>query len=80
MPGPIFQDVVRPYQLPQDTPAQVYRSQYNLASRPPVVITPGHNGNGVLPSPLQTAVATYHIEITYYCEAAAVEEAGTEGG
>lgn len=77
MASTIFQDVVRPYQLPRDAPAAVYRSQYNLASRPPVVITPGQNGNGVNPSPLQTGNASYHIEVTYYVEAAAVEEAST---
>lgn len=70
----VFPDLVRPYQLPQTSPPQVFRSQYNLASRPPVVITPGQNGNGVVPSPLQTGSASYHLEVTYYCEMAAVEQ------
>lgn len=68
----ILTDIVRPYQLL--TPPQVFVSQYNLASRTPVTITPGQNGNGVNPSPLQTGSATYHIEITYYCDMAAVEQ------
>jgi hypothetical protein len=68
----VFPDLVRPYQLL--TPPQVFISQYNLSSRPPVTITPGQNGNGVVASPLQTGTATYHLEITYYCDMAAVEQ------
>ncbi len=71
MPG---HDVVRPYQLPTNSPSQVYLSQYNLASNTPIVITPGFGGSGggQLP-PLITGAGHLDETVTHYCEQAAVE-------
>ncbi len=67
-------DTVRAYQLPTPAPAQLYLSQYNLATNAPVYITPGFGGSGggQLP-PIQTGSAHYDITITSYMEQAAVE-------
>lgn len=71
----LFDDVVRPYQLPTNAPATIFRSQYNLAARPPVIITPGQSANGITNAPLQTGHASYRCEVQLYMDMAAVEQA-----
>lgn len=67
-------DVVRPFQLPTNSPGQLYLSQYNLASNAPVSITPGFGGGGGQLPPLITGSAHYDVTVTSYCEQASVEE------
>lgn len=73
-------DVVRPYQLPSNSPGELYLSQYNLASNAPIYITPGMGGaaGSQLP-PLITGSAHYDITVTHYCAQASVE-VGQGGG
>jgi len=71
----IFDDVVRPYQLPNNSPTQLYLSQYNRASRTPVIITPGQSSNGLQQVPLQTGRKTYRCEVQRYLDMAAIEQA-----
>jgi hypothetical protein len=68
-------DVVRPWQLPTNSPGQIYLSQYNLASNAPVYVTPGFGGNGgnQLP-PLITGAGHWDETVTTYCEQASVEQ------
>jgi hypothetical protein len=68
-------DVVRPFQLPANTPGQIYLSQYNLASQAPVMVTPGFGGGGggQLP-PLLSGSGHYELTVTYYLDQAAVEQ------
>jgi len=74
-----LEDVVRAYQTPIPAPAQLYLSQYNLASNTPIVVTPGFGGSGAgaLP-PIQTGTGHLDITITKYCEQASVEQAAEE--
>ena len=73
MPTP--NDPIRAYQLPENSPAQLYLSLYNLASNAPVYITPGFGGNGgnQLP-PLITGAGHWDETVTTYCEQANVSE------
>ena len=68
-------DAVRPFQLPTNSPGQLYLSQYNLASNAPVYITPGFGGSGggQLP-PILTGAGHFDETITYYMDQAAVEQ------
>lgn len=66
-------DAVRAYQLPQNSPTQLYLSQYNLASNMPVYITPGFGGSAGSVPALKTGHASFNITITHYCEQASVE-------
>lgn len=68
-------DIVRPYQLPENTPGQTYLSQYNLASNAPISITPGFGGSGggQLP-PIHTGGGHWNITITSYAGQAAAEK------
>jgi hypothetical protein len=74
-------DAVRAYQLPANSPGQLYLSQYNLASNTPIYITPGFGGasSSQLP-PLLTGSGHYDITITYYMDQAATEQAKQGGG
>jgi hypothetical protein len=75
----LFEDTVRPYQLPQNSPAQLYLSQYGLTSNQPIYVTPGFggSGSGQLP-PIQTASAHYDITVTSYVDQAASEPTAVE--
>jgi len=66
-------DAVRNYQLPQNSPTQLYLSQYNLASNTPVYITPGLGASGAGNPPLKSGHASFNITVTHYVEQAAVE-------
>ncbi len=71
-------DAVRAYQLPTPAQAQLYLSQYNLASNAPIYITPGFGGasSGQLPAPrVQTGAAHFDETVTFYVDQAAVEQA-----
>ena len=70
-------DAVRAYQLPTPAPAQLYLSQYNLASNAPIYVTPGFGGSsagGALP-PIQTGSGHFEETITFYMDQASVEQA-----
>jgi len=68
-------DPVRAYQLPTTSPAQLYQSQYNLASKLPIHITPGFGGSGGSTKSPQVLTGSGHFDetITYYVEQASVE-------
>jgi hypothetical protein len=70
-----WETAVRPYQLPQNAPAQLYLSQYPLNTRQPVQITPGFGGSGAggLP-PIITGNASAAQTVTSYCPQASVEQ------
>jgi hypothetical protein len=75
-----FEDAVRPYQLPQTAPSQLYLSQFNLTSQQPITLTPGLGGSaaGGLP-PIMTGSANASQVVTSYCPQASVETTATEG-
>ena len=75
-----FEDAVRPYQLPQSSPTQLYLSQFGLTSQQPILITPGFggSGSGSLP-PVITGSANASSVVTVYCPQASVEQTATEG-
>ena len=70
-----FEDVVRPYQLPTASQAQIALSQYGSVSQRPVLITPGFGGSatGGLP-PIMTGSASASQIVKSYCPQAAVEQ------
>jgi hypothetical protein len=68
-------DAVRAYQLPTPASAQLYQSQYNLATNAPIYVTPGFGGggsSGQMPK-VATGSAHYDVTVTHYMEQAAVE-------
>jgi hypothetical protein len=71
---PSFEDAVRPFQLPQSSPSQLYQSQYNVTAQPFVMLTPGFGGDagGGLP-PIITGSASFSFKVTYYMDQAANE-------
>jgi hypothetical protein len=74
-------DAVRAYQLPTPAQAQLYLSQYNLATNAPIYVTPGFGGasGAQAPTPhVQTGSAHYDETVTYYMDQSSVEQA-TEG-
>lgn len=68
-------DPVRAYQLPTSSPAQLYLSQYNLASNVPIHVTPGFGGGGGNSNTpqIKTGSAHYDITVSLYMDQAAVE-------
>lgn len=75
----VFEDAVRPYQLPQTVPAQLYLSQFNLVSQQPILITPGFGGTaGVELPPIMTGSANAQQVVTSYCPQASVEQTASE--
>ena len=68
-------DPVRAYQLPTSSPAQLYLSQYNLASNVPIHVTPGFGGGSSSTNTPQvkTGSAHYDITVTFYMDQASVE-------
>jgi hypothetical protein len=69
-------DVVRAYQLPQNSPGQLYLSQYGFSNQKPIMVTPGFgaSGAGQLP-PLLSGSGHFTETVTYYCEQSSVEQA-----
>jgi hypothetical protein len=68
---PLLEDVVRPFQLPNNAPSQLYQPQTGQTSQQPVLITAGI-GSGV--GSIRSFTSTYHSEITFYMDQAAVEQ------
>jgi hypothetical protein len=73
MPG--LPDVVRPNQLPSNSPGQLYLSQYGLAANTPIYVTPGFGGQsgGQLP-PILTGAGHFNETVTVYTGQASVEQ------
>ena len=74
MPGP--ETIVRPFQLPQVSPAILAQSQYNQASQTPIIVTPGFGGSGGSLPPLNTGQAQLNETVTFYMAQAAIEQTG----
>lgn len=68
---PLFEDVVRPFQLPNNAPSQLYEPQNGQASQQPVLVTAGV-GAGV--GSVRSFTSNYHVEMTFYMDQAAVEQ------
>lgn len=70
---PIYEDAVRPFQLPQNAPATVELNLFNAVSQAPITVVAGQNGSiGALP-PIQTSQRTYSLTITSYMDQTATE-------
>jgi hypothetical protein len=74
---PVFEDAVRPYQLPTSAPATSELSLFNIVSQAPVVVTAGSGGLGSLP-PIQTGRRVMTITWTYYEPQKASEKLANE--
>lgn len=68
---PVLEDVVRPFQLPNNAPSQLYEPQTGQTSQQPVLVTCGV-GAGV--GSVRSFTATYHVEMTFYLDQSAVEQ------
>ena len=74
---PIFEDAVRPYQLPNSSPPTSELNLFNLVSQAPIVVTAGSGSLGSLP-PLQTGKRVVTITWTYYEPQKASEKTANE--
>lgn len=68
---PLLEDVIRPFQLPSNAPAQLYQPQTGQTSQQPVLITCGVGAGVGNP---RSFTSNYHIEETFYLDQAAVEQ------
>ena len=68
---PLLEDVVRPFQLPDNSPAQLYEPQTGQTSQQPVMITCGV-GAGV--GSVRSFTSTYSMTVTSYLDMSAVEQ------
>jgi hypothetical protein len=68
---PLLEDVVRPFQLPDNAPAQLYLPQTGQTSQQPVLITCGI-GAGI--GGIRSFTSTYSITVASYLDQAAVEQ------
>jgi hypothetical protein len=70
---------VRPFQLPANSPSELFLSQYQLAANVPIFVTPGFGSasSGQLP-PLQTGSTHYESTTNFYVTAAQSELSAVE--
>jgi hypothetical protein len=74
---PVFEDAVRPYQLPTSAPATSELNLFNLASQAPIIVVAGSGGLSSLP-PLQTGRRVWTETTTYYEPQTASEKVANE--